>query len=468
MRNIRTRRRLKFFLIVLLVASFIAFFESRIEAFAPQFKVMAENRIEEAFSRKMDIAIGSFEGGIVRPFTLKDVKMLRKEGASSFDLVDIKNITSNCRIWDLLFPDIFSARPYITIDFSASDGTISGFLFLEGKIEDATVKGNIRLFGSQRIDLSGNIRNGVASIILSPKEGFLKVECNFAASGVIILKLTASHLKMEYFDITGQALLKNISGGEIEGELEAKNLIINYKPFNDIRGSYRISDDTLRVSDIDLGKICRIDGRIGLKEPHIVDIVAVTDNVNLEQTLAIFNPRYASAISGVMNSKWELKGPIEKIKSKIRLELKKGRILDMKFESLSADLKGEGHLINIEDSRITREGGSFTLAGYMDLARIGKDSFFENLKISDGESAVTWDGYDTAKWQDVSEFRMKKNIVGSINVGFKKFINDEDVDESIRDRDEYELSYNLHKNDSLMVKFSDNDNFFGLEHKDKF
>ena len=42
------------------------------------------------------------------------------------------------------------------------------------------------------------------------------------------------------------------------------------------------------------------------------------------------------------------------------------------------------------------------------------------------------------------------------------------VDESLRDRDEYELSYNLHPNDSIKMKFSDKSNFFGLEHKDKF
>ena len=104
----------------------------------------------------------------------------------------------------------------------------------------------------------------------------------------------------------------------------------------------------------------------------------------------------------------------------------------------------------------------------MDLTLIGKDSLFENLRISSGESAVLWDGYETAKWQDVREFRMKKKVVEGIDVGFKKFVTDEKVDESVRDRDEYELSYKLHPNDSFKVKYSDGSNFFGLEHKDKF
>jgi hypothetical protein len=169
-----------------------------------------------------------------------------------------------------------------------------------------------------------------------------------------------------------------------------------------------------------------------------------------------------------MNSKWELKGPAKDLKSKVHIDIKKGRILEMRIESLSADLKGQGSIITIEDSRITRESGSFVLAGYMDLGRIGKESLFENLKLVSGETTVIWDDYETAKWQDVREFRMKKKVVEGVDVGFKKFINDEKVDESLRDRDQYEVSYSLHPKDSLKLRHSDGDNFFGLEHKDKF
>ncbi|MDP3790860.1 MAG: hypothetical protein Q8R38_02325 [Candidatus Omnitrophota bacterium] len=468
MRNIRARRRFKALLVILLALSFIAFFESRIEAFAPQFKVLAEGRIEDMFSGKVDISIGALKGGIVSPFAIHDVKILKKDGSASADIVDIENITSNYRIWNFIFPNFVSSKPYVTIDFSTKNGILSGFILLQGTKEDASIKGNIRLFDGDKIDLSGDIKNGVANIILRPKEGYVKIEYNFAASGVAILKIIAGHVKLQHFDITGEATIKNVTEENLEGEVEAKNIILNYKPFNDVRASYRISKEAIEIRNLDLGRVCYINGKFGLKDPYIVDAIAVTDNVNLEQTLAIFNPRYASFIAGIMNSKWELKGPIDKLRSKVRLEIKKGRISEMKFEFLSADLKGDGPIVTIDDSRITRESGSFTLAGYMDMARIGKDSFFENLKIIDGADTVLWDGYDTAKWQDVREFKMKKNIVGDINIGFKKYVNDEKVDESLRDRDEYELSYNLHPNDSIKLKFSDNKNFFGLEHKDKF
>jgi hypothetical protein len=58
--------------------------------------------------------------------------------------------------------------------------------------------------------------------------------------------------------------------------------------------------------------------------------------------------------------------------------------------------------------------------------------------------------------------------VEGLDVGFKKFGSDEKVDESVRDRDEYELSYKLHANDSFKLRYSGGNNFVGLEHKDKF
>jgi hypothetical protein len=467
MRSIRARRRIRALLVILLAASVIAFFESRIEAFAPQFKGIAEARIADALGKQIGISIGSIEGGVVRPFLLRDIRVFKKEGPACSRIVRIDTIVSNYRVWNFIFPGL-SAKPYAAVDFTTKNGGLSGFLVIKGTAEEASVDGYIRLFGQDRINLSGGIKNGLVSVILKPKEGILKIEGNFAANGVMLLKVIASHLKFKYFDITGEATVKNVVSDDIEGEFEAKNILLNYKPFNDIKMLYRISKDRLEVRNLDLGKICRINGKFGLREPYVVDAVATTDNVSLDQTLAIFNPRYASLVAGVMNSKWELKGPAKDLKSKVHIDIKKGRILEMRIESLSADLKGQGSIITIEDSRITRESGSFVLAGYMDLGRIGKESLFENLKLVSGETTVIWDDYETAKWQDVREFRMKKKVVEGVDVGFKKFINDEKVDESLRDRDQYEVSYSLHPKDSLKLRHSDGDNFFGLEHKDKF
>lgn len=471
MRNIKARRRFRALLILLLAVSMVAFFENRIEAFVPQFKSLAESNIEEAFGKKIDIFIGTIDGGIIRPFVLRDVKVLENGGKISSQVFEINSLVSNYRIWDFIFSKALSRTLKIAIDFGAKNKEISGFIIIKGSFENASIKGYVSLFGSDRMGAKGKLKNGVARLILKPKEGIVKVEANFAPNGVLMINIAAHHLKLRTFDITGEAVIKNILGagnGLLEGEIETKNLILNYKPFLNVKASYRISKEALEILNLDLDRIFYINGKFGLREPYLIDTVAVTDNVNLGRILSIFSPGYAAFLTGTMNSKWEFKGAANKLKSKAHLEVKNGDIGGMNFDYLSADLKGDGPMVRIEDSRITRQSGYFVLAGDMDLRKIGKDSLFENLKITDGEKTILWDAYDTAKWQDGREFRMKKNVAGDFNVGFKKFVNDEKVDESLRERDQYELEYSLHPNDSIKVRFGDNKSFFGLEHKGKF
>ncbi len=473
----RARRRFKAILILLLVITISIFFENRIEAFAPELKTLAEGKIEDVFARKIGISIGTLDGGIIRPFALRDVVILNKGGKASNQIVEINSIVSNYRVWDFIFSKPLSRTPYIAIDFSTRGREVAGFVTLKGTVStSASIEGYIRLFEVDKIEIRGSIKNGIVRLILKPRVGLVKVEGSFAPDGVLLIKITVSHLKVHDFDIAGETVIKNIAlkntidekESFLEGEVEARNLILNYKPFLDVKASYRISKDFLEILNLDIGKLCYVSGKFGLREPYIVDATAVTDNINLGQMVSMFNGRYASFLSGTMNSKWEFKGAAKNIKSKIRLEVKKGSLGGTSFEYLSATLKGDGPIIRIEDSSITRESGYFVLAGEMDMGKLGRDSLFENIKITDGEKAVLWDGWETAKWQDVREFRMRKNLVGDLNVGFKKFINDEKVDESMWNRDEFEFSYNLHPADSLKLKFSDNQPFFGLEHKDKF
>ena len=477
MRNIRARRRFKAILIFLLVISVIAFFESRIEAFAPKLKILAEERMEGIFGRNLDISIGSIDGGIVRPIALRDVGILSK-GREKFRsrLFWIKNMVSNYRVWDLVFPGRFKRSPRVEIDFETKSREVTGSVTLEGTIDNSVVRGHIRVFGSDKIEIDGRFKNGVARFILRPKSGLIKIKSNFAADGVLLISVKASHFKLRDVDISGDVAIRNIAVKDsidlkdecFEGDIEATNAIVNYKPFFDLKASYRISKETLEVSNLDLGKMFYLNGKFGLSEPHIVDIVAVTDNMNMPQVLSAINGGYGSYVSGSLNSKLEFKGTIKNLKTSARLEMRKGRIGEVNFEYLSVSLKGDGPIIRIEDSRIIRESGPVVLGGEMDLRRIGKEGIFENIKVLNGENTMAWDGWETAKWQDVREFRMTKNLAGGFNVGFKKYVNDDNVDESLRERDQFELGYNLHPNDRIKVKFGDNSSFFGLEHKDKF
>lgn len=457
------------------------FLENKIEAFAPELKILAEERIEGVFGRNFDISIGSMDGGIVRPIALRDVRILspsalRRQMYPS-RIFWIKSIMSNYRVLDLIFPGSFKKGPRVEIDFETKNRELSGFITLEGAIDNAAVRGYVRVFGSSKIEVEGRLKNGIARLILRPESGLIKIESNFAAGReVLLISIKASHLKLRDVDITGDVVIRNIAVKNsvdpkdecLEGDIEATNVIVNYKPFFDLKASYRISKETLEVSNLDLGHMFYLSGKFGLSEPHLIDVVAVTDNMNVSQVLSAINAGYGSYISGSLNSKLELKGTTNNLKTNIRFEMKKARIGEVNFDYLSVSLKGDGPIMRIEDSRMIRESGPVVLGGEMDMRHIGKESIFENIKVLNGENTMAWDGWETARWQDVREFRMTKNIAGGFNVGFKKYINDDRVDESLRERDQFELGYSLHPNDSIKLKFAENSSFFGLEHKDKF
>jgi hypothetical protein len=135
---------------------------------------------------------------------------------------------------------------------------------------------------------------------------------------------------------------------------------------------------------------------------------------------------------------------------------------------LSAHLKGDGPVIRIDDSRITRESGYFVLAGDMDLRKMGKTSMFANLRLVGDDKAITWDGWYTSKVQNVREVTMKKKITDDIGLDFKKFTSEDVIDESLKYTDEVQLEYKLHPNDSLKIMVGQDKDFLGIEHKDKF
>ena len=91
------------------------------------------------------------------------------------------------------------------------------------------------------------------------------------------------------------------------------------------------------------------------------------------------------------------------------------------------------------------------------------------LGIIDGvDKAINWDGWDTNKVHNIREVSMKKRISDDIDINFKKFTSEDTIDESLKSKDEVQLEYKLHPNDSLKVMVGQDEEFLGIEHKDKF
>ncbi len=484
MRHTRARRRFKSILVILLITSFVLFIEARINAFAPQLKDFAELKIEEAFDNKFKISIGRIGGGIIHPFTLSDCIIKSEKSNFLFSSLEVSNVTVNYRIWDFLFnrgrmpliSHLLASHPRIDAKFASKNNRFSGFVRVEGNIHDSKIKGYVNLSNEERVDFSGLIKDESFGFELKPKEGILKAEGSVSNDGLLVTNLKIAHLRLKDYDIVCDAVFKNRfvmdpkdpKASYIEGDTEAKNLVINYKPLSDIKSTYKISNRVLDISNFEFGNNFKGQGKVFLSEPHYIDIVATADNVSLGKILSDLNAQDSIKLSGIMNGKFKVKGPMENPKSSVRMEVRDGIIATVDFDYLTADLRGEGPIIRVEDSRITRESGCFVLAGEIDLSKAGRGNMFERIKIASSDTAILWDGWDTKQMLDVQEITMKKKMSEEIDLGFKKFVSDSKVDESVRDTDEYELGYNLNSNESLKFKIGPDQDFFGLEHRNKF
>ncbi len=484
MRHIRTRRRFKLILITLFVVCIMLFIESRIESFVPHLKSYAESRIEDALGGKLKFSIGSIDGGILRPFTFNDIKISNRKDGALLPSIDINNIRTNYRLWHVLlnrrdysFASVLPFDSHVYINFTTRNKDLSGFIGFEGDLLDSKVKGYITLFDRDRIDFIGRVKEDSFDIEIKSAKGAIEATANVLDDGELNVEFKIKGLKLNGFDIAGDGSLKNkiVMAQEnpklvhLDGKLETRNLILNHKPFLNLKASYKVSNGVLEIPDLKLGDSFSIYGKAALKKPYNIDAVLLADNVSLSWLLLSLGVRdAASIISGTMNGKFKLKGPVKNLKLDAHMEIRKGTLSVVDFEYLTANLKGDLPFVRIEDSRITRESGYFTLAGEMDLRRIGKGNFFDDIRMTSDDKAITWDGWDTRKAQDVQEVRMKKRLSEDINIDVKKFIAEERIDESIRDADEVRLEYKLHPHDSLKMMVGQDRDFLGFEHKDKF
>ena len=344
--------------------------------------------------------------------------------------------------------------------------------------EPLKADGSLKLFDSERIDFNAEAGGDTFKIDARPRTGAFKVEGNMPSDAEAALRFSFDHLKVRNFDITGKVainnrIVKDAAGptGKVErfeGDISTEGLTLNHKSFFDLKGSYKVSEGLFGVSDLRLGKDAVVNGTIGLRPPYLLDIVVTSDNVSMARILGHFGAEDALKISGTLNGKFELKGPLRKIRLNARMDIRQGNISGLDFDRMTASLRGEGPVIKIEDSSVARQSGYFSLEGYIDLRKAGKGNVFEDIRLTSDDRALLWDGWGATRMQDIQEFRMNKKVTEDFNLDFTKFISDDRIDESIRQNDKFGFEYRLQSNESLKLEVGQDTNFFGVQHKDRF
>jgi len=490
MKRLRRRTFYRAVLCILLFVTFLFFLETYIQRIIPELTPLVEAELEELFNNKLDISIDTIEGGIFRHYRLKKVRLRDVQGA--FPAVEIEQITLNSGLIGLLknkamgVQGIFYAlsHPFIDLSIHGKEGwfngdirveeTGSGMLRFEG-FKKPFKKENILFQGS--ISPSSDLTHTVFSVNASPLQGALTLEGEIAG-GDLSISAKVDHMRLLGADIVSEALLtgsfKNIASGKLalfEGRLKTASLIINQRPFRDIDLHFQLTlplnhtqtfldRSMLDIKNLKLGKDIMVWGRVFLESPEYpIDITIVVDNLNITQLLLDLKVKMPelSYISGLASAHFSLKGPLSKLESSGRLDIKKGNLGQIIFETLSLSLKGNGPLLRITDSRINKSEGYMLMQGEMDLRNFNNDLFQD-----------VWEGWNIVK-ENTGDLRIRatKPISDRMSIGFKTFVNDENDTQDDR-RSSLELEYKLYKKDSLKMRMGAEQEYFGLEHTERF
>lgn len=478
MRRTRANKRFKFLLFTALVLCLVLLAEDRINAIMPDIKGYAETKIEDALGGKVRFSIGGIEGGIFNPITLNDIKISGGRNDPLLSSIDMPVVRTNYRVWDLFtnrdrssLSMIFFGGSHIDINFVAAKKDLAGFVRLNFGSEGGLVfKGYANFFGRERVDFSGILKDEYMDVEFRPSKGIVKARIYTYEDDSLKAEIKIEHIKLYGFDVACNGILtNNFKARHSEGKFFTDKIVLNYTPFLGLAASYKISSDSFELVSLEMENSFSGSGKLFFREPRTLDVTVLARNVNLNWLMGVLGARDATEIlSGTMNGKFELKGLLDDIRSDTHLEIRKGTMATLDFDFLTADFKGEGPVLRIEDSRITRESGYFALAGEIDLRRAGKPTLFDNIRMASDDSAINWDSMDTRNLQGVKEVHMNKKVMEGINIDFKKFLKEERLDESSRYEDEVKLEYKLDTNESLKMMLGSNNDFFGIEHKDRF
>jgi len=494
MRQRRVRGRFLAILVFLFVAACLVVVEDRLQMLAPGLKVIAERKIAAMMKGGGEVSIGAIRGGIFRDLELDNIRIRPRDGGTGAPFFKIDNVRVDFRVWDLISgkrsrdivapivrvsvgPDgQYSIGPHMVVRLSAMNGELNGHIKLEGGPASARAEGVIVFFG-ENIPFKGNFTFDGERLTLE----------RFSVRGVLIsrgvidlrkrtvdIEAQCNHLTVDGADVvcaarfSGSYERADSSGPSFTGELIAKNLIINQRPFGDVRASFGVRGRVLSIANFSMGSQIRMKGDISLQGPlYPVDLSIVVDNLNITEVLVNVRYRDVAFVSGFLSAKATVKGPVRKPDVRCALEVHRGNIGDLSFNSLTATLAGMGPIVTIDEARINREHGHLTVTGDLDLRDVGRPNLFENIQMFTDDKNLVWNGWDISKETSSAEVWAVANMTDDAGIAFKTYMEDERVDP--RDRQsEFEVEYKIFDNHALKMRFGEDTEFVGLEHKEKF
>jgi len=283
-----------------------------------------------------------------------------------------------------------------------------------------------------------------------------------------------SELKIDKLDIKGAVLsgsfilkAKVLKDG-LAGKFYSSNMTLDSGVLPDLKIFFKLTKDKLKIYSLNFGEFYRLKGQVSLKEPFETDICFEILRANLRDIAVITKAKRPGVVTGVMSGVFNIKGPINNIRSSGFIGGRSGRIGPIWYDRADIKVKGIGPIISIVDSNIKQAQATFTMEGYIDLRNIAGSNPLSYMKLKSDMKTIVWDGWDISK-DGSDSIKMIKDIGDNVSVGFRTFAREELLPYQKRENmDEMSLEYKLDNGQIFQMKLKENEEFFGVERKKKF
>lgn len=298
---------------------------------------------------------------------------------------------------------------------------------------------------------------------------------NFSKQGFLQVSAFFDHVQLGRLDFQSQLDCDiNFSDkNNIKGFIKTSGTILDFRPFKEIEGSFLIKDRSLIITGLRLESDYNLAGFVNLYKPYQMDLTFDIKDSNLSQLLLVSDVESESKVSGKVSGQARTSGSLDSLITTVKLECKNGNLGNLDYESMNINLRGQGPVLAVSDSRILRKQGYIDLSGEVDLNSLWSQEPAKGLDWACGNEAIVWQGWDIVKETNSKQIEMAKGAgkQKEFMVTFKSYLNDE---QSWQDSQGYNqnqavaVEYNLDEAKKVKMQIKNNEEVVSLEHKVRF
>ncbi|MBI5199616.1 MAG: hypothetical protein HZA09_06350 [Nitrospirae bacterium] len=364
-------------------------------------------------------------------------------------------------------------KPY---DFSGDIFTYeNGFRIKDLRLKDEwTVNGEL---DTRHNRYSLNIMSWKPSPAVGDKKGEINIVADFKEQKFLVHG-KIDHVDIGNFDVlteielTGEIFERSAEERTCEGNLTTSNTIVNYTPFREFKGHYKLSRDAFTLSSLKFGEEYILSGKVSLTRPFLSSLSLEVKGATTSDLIVFLSDRKPGeeVLSGNLNGNIKLDGTIRNLKGKGHLESSKGNIGTIRYESANINVDILGPIVTVRDSRIYMKEGYRIIEGEIDIRRLGKANALKNVRVVSDEKTMMLSGWDIAKKDETMGFSLGKDIGEDIHINFKNFMNNDLLFNPNRDKgqQEVELEFKVNGKESLKMRLKEQEETLSLERKYRF